>query len=171
MKGINVKNAMNRVLIGCACSLAMQAAHAEEKEIPYWLSDYQELYEEEPREAAKAWFREAKFGMMIHLNTGSLLERGKMDIGPWVEGNASDRSIEFVGYTRQEYEAARTSKERSNLLFQRYKLEKFDADRICALAVAAQMKYITFTTVHLGGCVNFRTTTSKNNSLNFFFRE
>ncbi len=177
MKSLNLriklekKNTMRRLRllfglsISCVASLAMPTAHAAE-EIPYWLTNSKELYKESPREAAKAWFREANFGLFVHLNMASLLERGKMDYGPWMAGDASDRSVKFVGYTRAQYDAAETKQQRTDLLFQKYTLKEFDAEKICDLAVAAEMKYITFTTEHLGGCVNFRTKLNKLNSVN-----
>ena len=157
---------MKKLLIVFVSLLALQVVHAAEGEIPYWLSGYKELYEKAPREAAKAWFREAKFGLLVHLNLASLLERGKMDYQPWMAGDASDRSLKFVGYTRQQYEAAQSQQERTNLLFRKYTLKAFDAGKICDLAVAAEMKYITFTTTHIGGCFNFPTKLNELNSLN-----
>jgi len=146
--------------------LLITACNQKEEHLPYWLSDYSETYKENPNEAAKQWFKEAKFGLFVHLNLASLLERGKLDYQPWMSGKATDRSIKFVGYTREQYEAAQTQQERTDLLFRKYSLENFDAGKICDLAVAAEMKYITFTTTHLGGCFNFDSKLKKLNSVN-----
>ena len=131
--------------------------------IPYWLTDYADLYKDSPRAAAQEWFRDARFGMFIHLNLASLCENGKADYLEWVEGKATDRLLRFVGYTREQYDAA-DNKDR--LLFQKYLLQNFDAEKICQLAVMAEMKYITMTTLHLGRCYNFDTATSKFSSVN-----
>jgi len=131
--------------------------------IPYWLTDYEELYRKNPREASQAWFKEAKFGMFIHLNLASLCENGKADYNAWRGGEASDRLLEYVGIRRAAYEAAEN---KDVLLYNKYTLEKFDPDAICKLALKAKMKYITFTTAHLGRCYNFKTSLTDFNSLN-----
>ena len=160
-----------RILLYCllplmiAGSCLSQSSKSSDK-VPYWLKDYEKVYRSDPNQAAKMWFKEAKFGMFVHFNLASLLERGKIDYQAWMEGNASDRSIAFVGYTRQEYEAAQTNEERTELLFLKYSLENFDTGKICDLAVAAEMKYITFTTTHLGGCFNFDSKLKELNSVN-----
>lgn len=111
--------------------LALPLAHSQEDQIPYWLTEYEELYRESPREASTAWFREAKLGLMVHYNTGSLLERGKTDYLEWTSGKATDRSLKFVGYTREEYEAAKSGKKLSALLNQKY-YEKLGFDKKAA---------------------------------------
>ena len=132
-------------------------------EIPYWLTDYEGLYKENPRKAGQSWFREAKFGMFVHLNLASLCENGKADYLLWAEGEAPARLLDYVGVNRSEYE---TAENRDSLLFNKYQLPEFDAMKICQLAVDAKMKYITFTTQHLGRCYNFSTKTSAFNSMN-----
>ena len=135
----------------------------DEMALPYWMSDYKNEYKESPNDAAKQWFQEAKLGMFVHLNLASLCENGKEDYILWQQGNAPQRLLDYVGVSKTEYNAV---EDKNVLLFERYKLEKFNADDICALAVKAKMKYITFTTQHLGLCYNFETKTSDFNSLN-----
>ena len=135
----------------------------KQEKIPYWLSDYAELYKEDPRQAALKWFKEAKFGMFVHLALASLCENGKADYVSWREGFASDRLLKYVGVTRAQYESI---KNKDHLLFDRYLLPEFDANKICQLATDAQMKYINFTTLHLGRCHNFNTKASDFNSVN-----
>ena len=59
--------------------IIVSACTSDKKDIPYWLSDYEEQYAENPRTAAQDWFRDAKFGMFVHLNLASLCENGKAD--------------------------------------------------------------------------------------------
>jgi len=157
---------MKKLIKFLAIALLITAFDVKETHVPYWLTDYSETYKENPNEAAKQWFKEAKFGMFIHLNLASLLERGKIDYKLWMEGNATERSVAFVGYTKEEYELAQTNEERTELLFRKYALEQFDAGKICDLAVAAEMKYITFTTTHLGGTFNFNSKLQEHTSVN-----
>jgi|GEM_PF-826357 len=172
MKNIKNTNETNnpfkikKLIIFLTIVVLITACDVKETHVPYWLTDYSETYKGNPNEAARQWFQEAKFGMFVHLNLASLLERGKLDYLTWMSGEAADRSIKFVGYTRQQYEAAQTQQERTDLLFRKYSLEKFDAEKICDLAVAAEMKYINFTTTHLGGCFNFDSKLNELNSVN-----
>lgn len=157
---------MKQFTLLLSIALMISACNKKESSVPYWLTDHSEIYQENPNEASKQWFKDAKFGLFVHLNLASLLERGKLDYITWMSGEATDRSIKFVGYTRQQYEAAQTPKERTDLLFRKYSLENFDAGKICDLAVAAEMKYINFTTTHLGGCFNFDSKLNELNSMN-----
>ena len=153
-----------RLIVLCVLGLTgFSCALGRENEVPHWLTDYTKLYAQDPRAAAKAWFKEAKFGLFVHLNLASLCENGKADYLLWKEGKASDRLLNYVGYTRVEYEKTHN---KDMLLFHKYELKHFDAEKICTLAVKAEMKYITFTSIHLGRCYNFRTRQSEFNSLN-----
>ncbi len=133
------------------------------KDIPYWLSEYEDAYKKNPRNAARKWFSETKFGMFVHLALASLCENGKADYVLWEEGLADDRLLKFVGVSRNEYESAEN---KDQLLFERYLLPEFDAEKICQLAVKAQMKYVNFTTLHLGRCFNYDTKVSSFSSVN-----
>ncbi len=83
-----------------------------------------------PRSAQIKWFREAKFGLFVHYGMVSLSPYGKTQPMP--------KEISQEEWQR------------------RFTASKFDADAIADLAVAAGMKYITFTPYHGGGPYLFR---------------
>jgi len=154
---------MKKLLIILLLTSSFYSCTKEKKEIPYWLKDNAALYQTSPNKAAKAWFQNAKHGMFVHLNLASLLERGKDDYELWAKGKAPDRLLNNLNITRETYE---NTVDKNNLLYQKYTLENFNPEKICLLAKEAKMKYIVFTTHHLGGCYNFKTTLSNFNSLN-----
>ena len=43
--------------------------------VPPYLREYAEMYERDPRQAALAWFRDAKYGLFLHYGLYSLLGR------------------------------------------------------------------------------------------------
>ena len=90
----------------------------------------------------KQWFKDAKFGMMIHFGLYSLLA------GEW-KGKRTDMIAEWAQSCFQipikEYEK----------LMQAFNPVFFDADEWCDLAVAAGMKYIVVTTKHHEGFALF----------------
>ena len=143
--------------------LFMGSCKTDSSHIPYWLADYEDTFKESPRKAAQAWFKDANFGMFVHLNLASLCENGKADYLLFAEGEAPDRLLNYIGIERSAYEAAAN---KDKLLFDKYLLPEFDAEAICQLALAAEMNYITFTTQHLGRCYNFDTEESDFNSMN-----
>jgi alpha-L-fucosidase len=102
--------------------------------VPSYLKGYERLYAEDPRQAALAYFREAKFGLFIHYGLYSLLE------GHWQGKHARPAEwVQFRGNIRvKEYEK----------LANRFTAEKFDADFITDMALDAGMKYINLTTRH-----------------------
>jgi alpha-L-fucosidase len=140
----------------------LSSCSTKENHVPYWLSEYADQYAENPRAAAQDWFRDANFGMFVHLNLASLCENGKADYLLWAEGKAPDRLLEYVGVDRSSYEAAEN---KDQLLYEKYILPDFDADKICDLAVKAEMKYVCLTTQHLGRCYNFHTEQSDFNTV------
>ncbi|MGD8500679.1 MAG: family 43 glycosylhydrolase, partial [Phycisphaerales bacterium] len=89
---------------------------------PSYLKGYEKLYEEDPHEAAVKWFEDAKFGLFVHYALASLLEGGKSE---YIELKDQDKSGEV-----------------DRELFQRFTAEKFDAGKICDLALAANMRYV-----------------------------
>jgi alpha-L-fucosidase len=93
--------------------------------IPGYLKDYEALYAESPRGAARAWFADAKFGLFMHYGLYSLLGRHE-----WVMYR---EAIPIA-----EYEA----------LMDQFTAEQFDADMITDLALDAEMRYVTVTTRH-----------------------
>ena len=45
--------------------------------IPSYLKGYEALYAQNPRDAARAWFADARFGLFMHYGLYSLLGRGE----------------------------------------------------------------------------------------------
>lgn len=112
-------------------------------EVPSYLSGYEELYAKDPREAALAWFQDAKFGLFIHYGLYSLLGRGE-----WVMYHDKIRVAEY------------------EKLKDKFTAENFDAEFIADLAVDAGMKYINITTRHHDSFCLFQTKETDFHSLN-----
>ncbi len=96
--------------------------------IPSFLRDYNEEYNENPREAALEWFRNARYGMFIHYGLYSMLGRHE-----WVQQREKIPVAEYAKLTEQ------------------FTADKFDADFITDLALESEMKYINITTKHHDG--------------------
>ncbi len=110
--------------------------------VPSYLRGYEALYARDPREAARAWFRDARFGLFIHYGLYSLLGRGE-----WV--------LFHERIPLEEYEQ----------LQDQFTAERWDADFITDLALEAEMKYITVTTRHHDSFCLFATGVSDYNSV------
>ncbi len=95
--------------------------------------------EANPRAEAIRWFREAKFGLFLHYGMASLLPGGKLRPRP---PEITDADME-----------------------NRFTAEKFDANFIADLAVAAGMRYVNFTPYHGGGPFMFRSKVARPNTL------
>jgi len=115
-----------------AAGLSVAAAWAKQtsasptsNDVPSYLKGYEKQYAENPRSAALAWFRDARFGLFMHFGLYSLLGRH-----------------EWVMY-REAIPVAEYEK-----LKDRFRAEKFDADFITDLALEAGMKYINITARH-----------------------
>ena len=119
--------------------------------VPSYLKGYEELYAKNPRAAALQWFKDAKFGMMIHYCLVSVFPGGRND---------EYYIMSKKGKTQSERDAL------ANETLAKFTAEKFDADSICDLALSAEMKYVNFTTRHIGDLYMFKTNVSKFNSLN-----
>ncbi|OHX63816.1 alpha-L-fucosidase precursor [Flammeovirga pacifica] len=121
-------------------------------EVPSYLKGYEEAYAENPREAAKQWFQEAKFGLFIHYGLYSLLEGyyGEVHSKPaeWVQLRAKIPVAEYEKLASQ------------------FTAENFDADFITDLALEAGMKYINITTRHHDSFSLFDTEYSNFKSIN-----
>ncbi len=113
--------------------LGIQACY-KAPSVPSYLSQYDNTYREDPRQANLQWFVEAKYGMFIHYGLYSLLEKGE-----WVQLRDTIPVAEYA------------------LLKDRFTAEQFDADRICDVALDAGMKYITITSKHHDGFCLFET--------------
>lgn len=119
---------------------------SSKQSVPSYLKGYKKLYEKDPHAAAVEWFKDARFGLFVHYALASLLEGGKWEYAKLIEKDGPDK----VNQT----------------LFHEFKAEKFDSDRICDLALAANMRYVTFTTSHLGRLRMYKTKVTDFTSLN-----
>ncbi|QTD38460.1 alpha-L-fucosidase [Polaribacter batillariae] len=106
------------LIIGC---------NKTEKNTPYFLKDYQETFENNPREAALQWFDDARLGMFIHW-------------GVWGPKHAEwamyNETIPLSDYKK---------------LAKNFKANNFDAEAIVNLAKSSGMNYITFVAKHHDG--------------------
>ena len=137
-----------------SCAAEDTAVRAAQKTVPPHLKGYEDLYAESPREAARRWFKDAEFGLFVHYALASVLEGGKPE---YLELTLKNGPLEKDSPTAPPAVSAQ--------LAARFHARKFDADRICDLAVAAGMRYVTFTTKHLGGLYMYRTKASDFTSL------
>ena len=94
-------------------------------EVPTYLADYADAYRQNPREAALAWFRDAKYGLFLHYGLYSLLGRRE-----WVQYHEKIRVAEY------------------ERLMEQFTAERFDADYIASFARDCGMKYVNITTRH-----------------------
>jgi len=109
--------------------------------VPSYLKGYDALYAESPREAARAWFADAKFGLFMHYGLYSLLGRHE-----WVMFN---EKIPVAEYEK---------------LKDQFTAVKFDADFITDLALEAEMRYVNVTSRHHDSFCLFNTKVSDYNS-------
>ena len=118
-------------------------ADGKARDVPSYLKGYADRYATDPRGAAVAWFRDAKFGLFLHYGLYALLGRGE-----WVQ-------------LREKIPIAEYAK-----LKDRFTAAKFDADAIADLAVAAGMKYVNITSRHHDSFCLFRTAQTDFNTVN-----
>jgi len=116
---------------------------SEQVNVPAYLADYQEEFQENPRLANLHWFRDAGYGMFIHYGLYSQLEKGE-----WVQLRDT---IPVAEYAK---------------LKDSFTAENFDADRITDIAIKAGMKYITITSKHHDGFCLFETKATDFNVMN-----
>lgn len=95
---------------------------------PAYLREYAALWTSSPREANRAWFRDAGFGLFIHYGLYSQLGRHE-----WV---LHREAMPLADYER---------------LFDTFRPDRFDADFITDLALEAGMRYVNLTTCHHEG--------------------
>lgn len=121
---------MKKILILILCAFYQHSGAQEQtwREMPYFLKGYETEYKKSPSEAAKAWFKDARFGLFVHWGPASLYQKGE-----WVMYN--DR------IPLDEYEAAA----------RKFTGENFNAKDYVDLAKKANMKYITFVAKHHDG--------------------
>jgi len=111
--------------------------------MPTYLTDYEEIYREDPRKANLEWFKNAQYGLFIHYGLYSLLGRHE-----WVQ-------------FREKIPVAEYSK-----LKDQFTAERFDADKIARFAVDCGMKYINITTRHHDSFCLWDTAETDFNSVN-----
>ncbi len=114
------------------CHLPWSPQHSK---VPSYLTDYTTSYQNNPRQAATRWFKEARFGMFIHYGLYSQLGRHE-----WVQFREKIPLEEYIKL-KDTFTAA-----------------DFDADFITDLALSTNMKYITITSKHHEGFCLFETT-------------
>lgn len=93
--------------------------------LPRYLESHSDQYQHSPREAAVAWFREARYGLFLHYGLYSLLGRQE-----WVQQRERIRVADYAQ------------------LAPHFTAERFDADAICDIAVDCGMRYVNLTTRH-----------------------
>jgi len=110
--------------------------------VPRYLGDYADAYATDPRDAAKRWFREARYGLFLHYGLYSLLGRHE-----WVQCHEQIRPDAYAG------------------LADSFTADRFDAEAIADLAVDCGMRYINITTRHHDSFCLFRTKQTVFNSV------
>lgn len=122
---------MNKFITLVICLLfgaSLQGQEQTWREMPYYLKGYEAQYAQSPKEAALAWFKDARFGLFIHWGPATLYGKGE-----WVMYNNNIPLDEYEQKARA------------------FKGEKFNAQDYVDLAVDAGMKYITFVAKHHDG--------------------
>lgn len=110
--------------------------------LPSYLAGYDDLYRDNPRQAAVNWFREARYGLFLHYGLYSLLGRHE-----WVQ-------------LRERIPVAEYAK-----LAGSFTAEGFDADVIAKVAKACEFRYVNLTTRHHDSFCLFETRETDFNSL------
>jgi len=109
--------------------------------VPSYLTDQADIYRTNPRDASRAWFADARWGLFMHYGLYSLLGRHE-----WVMFREAIPVAEYEKL-RDDFTAA-----------------AFDADFITDLALEAEMRYITITTRHHDSFCLFDSAVSDYNS-------
>ena len=128
MEDISRRHFLNRAGLGALALAAgplVRSARAASASVPAYLRSQAHLDESDPRQAARQWLREAKFGLFMHYGIFSQLGRDA-----WVQY--------FETIPVKDYEK----------LKQTFTAEKFNADFITDLALAAGMRYVNITSRH-----------------------
>lgn len=110
---------------------------------PSYLKDYKELYKENPRKAALAWFQNARYGLFIHYGLYSVEAKH-----PFLQ---FEEKIPVAEYEK---------------LAGKFDARNFDARKIAKLAKKTGLKYITFVTKHCDGFCLWDSPSNEFNSMN-----
>lgn len=137
---------LRRSSLGALAALALPSGcrmpgSGAETAPPAYLRGYETLFARDPRAAARAWFKEARFGLFMHFGLYSLLGRGE-----WVMYHEKIPVAEYRKRIRD------------------FHPDKFDADFITDLALDAEMKYVNLTARHHDGFCLFATETDDFNA-------
>lgn len=111
--------------------------------MPAYLEEYRNLYAVNPRQAALAWFKNARYGLFLHYGLYSLPGRHE-----WLQLR---EKIPVAEYAR---------------LAGSFTAGRFDARHIAQFAVDCGMRYINITTRHHDSFCLFRTRQTDFNALN-----
>jgi alpha-L-fucosidase len=114
----------------------------DHKTVPPHLWGHADLFIKDPHQAALSWFSAAGFGLFMHYGLYSLLGRGE-----WVQ---LEEKIPVAEYEQ---------------LKKDFTAENFNPDLITDVAIAAGMKYVTFTAKHHDGFCLFKTNQTRYNSV------
>lgn len=137
---------MQMALLACLLAFSISEARAQAwRDMPYYLKGYEAEYARSPKEAALAWFKDARFGLFVHWGPATLYGRND----EWV--------MFYEKIPVKEYE----QKARE------FKGENFRAQDYVDLALAAKMKYITFVIKHHDGFALWDTRATDYNSMDY----
>ncbi len=127
-----------------AVLLLSESADAQQKQaVPYFLQSYKNLYAKNPRAATMKWFEDARYGLFVHWGPSA-----EYKSGDWV---LYDKKLPMKEYMEKAMQ---------------FKGEKWNADSITDLAVAAQMKYVCYVVKHHDGYAQFASKAGPFNSMN-----
>jgi alpha-L-fucosidase len=133
---------------------------------PAHLTALRQTWQADPRAASRQWFSQVRFGLFVHYALCSLIPRGKSGLLDRVGGRRDLVSLmeappkELADAPIAPQDRALCLKVKLGLL-NGFTAERFDAEAFCDLAEAAGMRYVTFTTKHLGGLYMFDTSVSE----------
>jgi alpha-L-fucosidase len=170
---VTIKRIDRRTFLQWTCgaaSVGMTRKLAALDPVPGYLADHASAFRQDPHAAALDWFRSAQFGLFVHYALASLLKRGKPEYLERISGledelDISKLPLEHPGRSGRNRETLDRLEQVHNDLMRQFTAERFDADAICDLAVAAGMRYVNLTTRHLGRLALWDTQTTGFNSV------
>jgi len=154
-----------------ATALGLAGRLPAQEPVPAYLAGYDSLYQRDPQQAALLWFKEAKYGLFVHYALASLLKRGKPEYLELTKGLSDAVELNKLPSGHGGLETDQTGElipvnDIHQRLIERFTAERFDANAICDLAIAAGMRYVNLTTRHLGRLALWNTATTDFNSVN-----
>jgi alpha-L-fucosidase len=143
-----------------------------ELKCPEYLAEHAADWRKNPRACNREWFRKAGSGLFLHFSPTSVLAGGEAE---WQALDTTYQQVHnrFGEYDDRDYEYWLDTlftdvaiNPGIRAVWDRFRPDRFDADGIADLAIAAGMKYVNFTTRHvLGRMFLFQTRTSPCNSV------